>query len=59
MLMVAIQTSLQKAKDELKQRKACQDVRSSLGWSEENERVWTELLDSTRYGYVQWFSGHR
>jgi len=53
--MVAIQADLEKTRDLFKKRKVCQDVRSSVGWSEANELAWQKQLDSTRYGYVQWF----
>jgi DNA polymerase III epsilon subunit-like protein len=55
-LMVAIQGELQTAQDMFKRRGACRDSRSSVGWSSDNEETWKAQLESTRVGYVQWFS---
>lgn len=54
--MVAVQGELQKAQDMFKQRRACQDPRSSIEWSSDKEEGWKKLLESTRAGHVHWFS---
>ena len=55
-LMVAIQGELEKAKKMFKRRGACRDPRSSIMWSDADEEAWKVQLNSTRVGYVQWFS---
>ena len=54
--MIAIQGELQKAKDMFKRRGACRDPRSTVMWSNDDEETWKDLLNSTRVGYVQWYS---
>ena len=55
-LMVAVQGELQKAKSMYKRRGVCRDPRSTVIWSDGDEETWKNLLNSTRVGYVQWFS---
>ena len=54
--MVAVQGELQNAQDIFKQKRACLDPRSSIEWSSDREESWKKLLESTRVGYVHWFS---
>mmetsp|Transcript_11056 Transcript_11056/g.32032 ORF Transcript_11056/g.32032 Transcript_11056/m.32032 type:complete len:750 (-) Transcript_11056:425-2674(-) len=55
-LMVAIQGGLQKTRETFKRRGACRDPRSTVIWSDDDEAAWKERLNSTRSGYVHWFS---
>jgi hypothetical protein len=54
-LMVALQYGLDEAQRTFKQRRVCQDVRSSLGWPEDKEEIWQNQLNATRNGFIQWF----
>jgi hypothetical protein len=53
-LLIALQTGFQSAKDMLKQRRACQDPRSSMGWPMEKEEAWNKALECCRSGVVYW-----
>lgn len=54
--VVALQADLQKSLDRHRQRRSCQDARSTLGWSTDEEEQWQVLLEGTRKGFVQWYS---
>ncbi|KAG7372503.1 exonuclease [Nitzschia inconspicua] len=54
-LVIAMQYGLDGARVASGQRKVCQDVRSSVGWSKEKEKVYQKELDRTRWGHVHWF----
>jgi DNA polymerase III epsilon subunit-like protein len=54
-LAISVQHGLQQATETFQRRRACQDRRSSVGWSEENELMWQNQLNQTRFGHVQWF----
>jgi hypothetical protein len=53
-LLVTLQQGLQHARKDYKQRRACNDPRSSVGWSTEKEEAWKQVLESTRSGLVYW-----
>lgn len=55
-LAVALQYGLTETQAAYKQRGACLDARSTMGWSDENENRWKETLNGTRYGFIQWFA---
>ena len=55
-LMVALQGESQTARNMFKRRGACRDPRSSIIWTDTDEENWRNLLNSTRVGYVHWFS---
>ena len=52
--MVCLQADFQKSVQRHRQRQACQDARSAVGWSIEQEEDWQCLLDGTRNGCVVW-----
>ena len=57
-LMVALQADFQKSVERNRQRQACQDARSAVGWSIEQEEEWQALLDTTRNGCVVWIAAN-
>mmetsp|Transcript_4402 Transcript_4402/g.12707 ORF Transcript_4402/g.12707 Transcript_4402/m.12707 type:complete len:411 (+) Transcript_4402:305-1537(+) len=54
MLMIALQEGLGKAREIFKTRRVCQDPRSSVGWTEEDEDRWKMALERCRQGHVLW-----
>jgi hypothetical protein len=55
-LMVSLQADFQKSVERNRQRQACQDARSTVGWSIKQEEDWQSTLEVTRNGYVVWIS---
>jgi hypothetical protein len=53
-LLVSVQQGFQKARELSKQRRACQDPRSSLGWTGEQEEAFKSVNDDSRNGQVFW-----
>ena len=54
MLLIALQEGYHNAKQVYKQRGACLDPRSSVGWPVEKEEAWKQVLETTRSGLVYW-----
>jgi hypothetical protein len=54
MVMLAFQENLDKARDGFATRRACQDPRSSVGWTTEKEEMWQPVLETTRQGLASW-----
>ena len=55
-LLVAMQSGLQEAKDMQKTRRTCRDPRSTTGWPQEKEEAWNRAVDCARSGRVYWVS---
>jgi hypothetical protein len=53
-LLLSLQQGFHHAKDVHRQKRACQDPRSSIGWSIQNEETWQQVLETARSGLVYW-----
>ena len=54
LLLVCIQSGYVKAVEGAKQRKVCMDLRSSLGWTAQQEGDYHHLADHCRSGLAFW-----
>lgn len=53
-ILIAFQEGLEKAREGLSTRRACQDPRSSVGWSADKEAAWRPVLETSRLGVASW-----
>lgn len=53
-VLVSMQGGHQSLLDLGKQRKACQSPKSSLGWTIEQEKGWTDKIEACRSGIAMW-----
>jgi hypothetical protein len=53
-VLVAMQRSYNGLIEKAKQRKACQNPKSSLGWSGEQERDWKKAMHDCQMGMAFW-----
>jgi hypothetical protein len=54
LVLVSMQGGHQVALDLAKNRKACQNPKSSLGWSIDQEKAWADHVDACRSGLAFW-----
>ena len=54
MILISMQGGHEALLDLGKQRKACQNPKSSLGWTIEQEKIWTDKIESCRSGIAMW-----
>jgi hypothetical protein len=53
-VLVAFQRGWKEAKAHSNRRKACQDPRSTFGWTDEEEKNWEKVLERCRSGPAFW-----
>lgn len=54
LILVAIQEGLATAQEARRKKQACQDSRSTMGWTTEQEESWQSMLNSSRNGNAVW-----
>ena len=56
-ITIAIQSNIDVAIEIHNQRKAKKNPKATIGWTEKDEQVWRETVDSSRNGHVLWVGG--